>query len=127
MRRLSGGMLALVLVGAGLLPGIGVAQADCREDLLMAALDCFSFSGDLERAGRRGASLLFEVIETNHEKRRAIGVDYPEVDICRVWSEVEVPASSWQLVQSSVPSVHTGVFAVIDVYAGEVLFPSLWQ
>jgi len=64
---------------------IGSMDAEARATALVTALKAvgLEYSG----SGVEGASRLRQVIEADHAARRALGVDYPEVDIVEIWRE----------------------------------------
>ena len=67
---------------------VGAALAMDNEAGLREALAAFDLAEDPDAAARRGIPLLFETIEARHARRRAEGVEHPEVDIRRVWRAV---------------------------------------
>lgn len=67
---------------------IGIRQDRVEEAAFVEALQSAGFTVANPTAGPRGVARLREVILRDHRKRRAEGIDYPEVDIESVWSDV---------------------------------------
>jgi putative hydrolase of the HAD superfamily len=55
---------------------------------LPAGLKCLLDSFSIERDGRETLALFFETIHCRHEEMKAAGIDFPEVQIDRVWMQV---------------------------------------
>jgi putative hydrolase of the HAD superfamily len=72
----------LVISGSG---EVGTAAASCDE-AMAGALGAVGLQAARPLDG--AAELLFERIRASHERDRAAGVDYPEVQIADVWREV---------------------------------------
>ena len=75
----------LLVSGAG---EVGTTKDVPVETDLSACLTAAGFSGDTEEAGICLADRLRREIHGLHEVRREEGVEYPEVDILKVWQEV---------------------------------------
>lgn len=75
----------LLISGSG---DIGVAGEMAQANALTDSLRCAGFTGQLDEAGHRGGDLLLEAIRATHSRRRAEGIEYPEVDIREEWHHV---------------------------------------
>ncbi len=64
---------------------IGVAQESGEANALIAAFAASGYHGWLD--AERCVQCLFEIIQAHHERARASGIEYPEVNIVDVWSE----------------------------------------
>ena len=67
---------------------VGTALAVANETAMRDALVCAGFPKEAGTAAPRGVALLFEHIEDAHARRRAEGVEHPEVDIREIWRQV---------------------------------------
>ncbi len=67
---------------------VGTAAATDTEEALTQALAASGFEGDLEHAGRSGKKLLKAEIMEWHKTDREAGIDFPEVEISRVWKKI---------------------------------------
>jgi len=75
----------LFISGSG---DVGTATATDTAESIMQALQAAGFTGDLERAGEIGKDRLKAEILEWHAASRAAGVEFPEVDIIRIWRKV---------------------------------------
>lgn len=64
---------------------IGVAKESGEANALIAALEACGYHGRLD--AKRGVECLLDTIRANHEKARASGIEYPEVDIVDIWTK----------------------------------------
>ena len=62
---------------------IGVARESGEANALSEALEACGYHGRLD--AKRGVECLLDTIRANHEKARASGTEYPEVDIVDIW------------------------------------------
>ncbi len=67
---------------------VGTAAAMDTAEALTQALTASGFEGDLEQAGRIGKDLLKTEIMERHKAGHAAGIDFPEVEIVRIWGKV---------------------------------------
>jgi len=67
---------------------LGIHEAEEAPPPAGDALEAAGFICMGADAGERAAELLKNAIKANHEKTRAQGIDYPEIDICDIWEEV---------------------------------------
>ncbi len=67
---------------------VGTAAATDTAEALTQALVVSGFDGDLEQAGQVGKGLLKTEILEWHKAGRAAGVDFPEVEISKVWKKI---------------------------------------
>jgi putative hydrolase of the HAD superfamily len=75
----------LLVSGSG---DVGTAAATDSSEALTQSLIVSGFGGDCVRAGELGPALLKQEIQQWHESARADGVEFPEVEISRVWKNV---------------------------------------
>ena len=75
----------LLVSGSG---DIGTAGAVDSSEALTRALIVSGYEGDPERAGELGPELLHAQIDHWHEAARENGIDFPEVEISRVWKKL---------------------------------------
>lgn len=75
----------LFISGSG---DVGTAAATDTAEALTASLEASGFGGDLIQAGRNGKVLLKQEILAWHERARAAGADYPEVEIAEIWETI---------------------------------------
>ncbi|MBC8205990.1 MAG: HAD family hydrolase [Kiritimatiellales bacterium] len=75
----------LLVSGSG---DVGTAAAADSAEALIQSLIVSGYAGDLERAGELGPELLHAEIEHWHKAARENGIDFPEVEISRVWKKV---------------------------------------
>lgn len=76
----------LLISGSG---DVGTAtQATDSTEALIQSLIVSGFSGDCERAGELGPELLKTEIERWHNAARQTGIEFPEVEIFRVWKNI---------------------------------------
>jgi len=75
----------LFISGAG---DIGISLPVSRADSLKDAFSAAGFSGNLAQASEQGVGLITDEIEKTHARRRAEGIEYPEVDIRVIFKEV---------------------------------------
>ena len=75
----------LLISGSG---DVGTAAAIDSAEALIQALIVSGYEGDHERAGELGPELLHAEIEHWHEAALESGIDFPEVEISRVWKKV---------------------------------------
>jgi len=73
----------LIISGSG---DVGTAAATDRGDALDAALEAVGRGGAFD--GVAGVERLMASIEAAHRARRGEGVEFPEIDIRTIWSEV---------------------------------------
>ncbi len=64
---------------------VGTAAASDSADALTQALAASGFEGELEQAGRIGKERLKAEILKWHAAARTAGIDFPEVEISRIW------------------------------------------
>jgi len=64
---------------------VGTASASDRGNAFVEALKAVGFAIPIE--GRHGAELLTETIRAHQAQARSNGVEFPEVDIIRVWQD----------------------------------------
>ena len=67
---------------------VGTAAATNTAEALTQALAAAGFSGDLEQAGLIGKDMLRAEIMAWHKAGREAGVDFPEVDITKIWKTI---------------------------------------
>ena len=67
---------------------VGTAAATNTAEALTQALAASGFSGDLDEAGRVGKDMLKMEILAWHKAGREAGVDFPEVEITKVWKKI---------------------------------------
>jgi putative hydrolase of the HAD superfamily len=67
---------------------VGTASATNTAEALTQALAASGFAGDLEQAGRTGKDMLKTEILAWHKASREADVDFPEVDITKVWKKI---------------------------------------
>lgn len=67
---------------------VGTASAVDTAEALVQALTVSGFKGDLDRAGEIGKGILQSEVLEWHAASHAAGVDFPEVDISRIWEKV---------------------------------------
>lgn len=65
---------------------ISLAQTESRESSLREAVEAAGFSLDAPHVGLHRR--LLRAIEADHHRSREKGIDFPEVDICRIWRSV---------------------------------------
>jgi len=75
----------LLISGSG---DVGTVAATDTAEALAQALEAAHFTGDLEQAAEVGKELLKTELLEWHAASRAAGIDFPEVDITRVWRRV---------------------------------------
>lgn len=75
----------LLISGSG---DVGTAAAIDSAEALTQSLVVSGYEGDPERAGELGPELLHGQITHWHEAARESGIDYPEVEISRVWKHI---------------------------------------
>lgn len=75
----------LIISGSG---DVGTAAAIDTAEAMTRALEAAHFKGDLETAGQAGKETLKAEVLEWHAASRAAGVDYPEVEITKVWKKV---------------------------------------
>ncbi|MBL7017104.1 MAG: HAD family hydrolase [Kiritimatiellales bacterium] len=75
----------LLVSGSG---DVGTAAAVDSAEALIQSLIISGYEGDHERAGELGPELLQAEIEHWHDTARENGIDFPEVEISRVWKKV---------------------------------------
>jgi putative hydrolase of the HAD superfamily len=73
----------LFISGSG---DVGSSDAQGQADALVAALHAVGL--ELRGDPAQPLDVLTEVIQEHHAKARAVGIDYPEVDIIKVWEDV---------------------------------------
>jgi putative hydrolase of the HAD superfamily len=67
---------------------VGTAAATNTAEALAQALAASGYSGDLEQAGQAGTEKLKAEIIAWHKTGREAGIDFPEVDITRIWKKI---------------------------------------
>ncbi len=67
---------------------VGTAAAIDTSEALTQSLVVSGFEGNLEQAGQIGKAMLKDEILEWHKAGREAGVDYPEVEISKVWSKI---------------------------------------
>ena len=67
---------------------VGTAAATNTAGALTRALAASGFSGDLEEASRAGTDRLKAEILAWHKAGREAGIDFPEVEITKVWKKI---------------------------------------
>ncbi len=75
----------LLVSGSG---DVGTAAAVNSAEALTQSLIVSGYEGDHERAGELGPELLHAHIEHWHKAARESGIDFPEVEISRVWKSI---------------------------------------
>ncbi|MDK2963042.1 MAG: hypothetical protein PWQ29_436 [Verrucomicrobiota bacterium] len=75
----------LLISGSG---DVGTAAAVDSSEALTQALIVSGFDGDCERTGELGPALLKAEIEQWHQTARENGIEFPEVEISRVWKKI---------------------------------------
>ena len=65
---------------------ISLAKAESRESSLREAVEAVGFSLNAPHVGLHRR--LLRAIEADHHRSREKGIDFPEVDICRIWRSV---------------------------------------
>ncbi|MBI9019971.1 MAG: HAD family hydrolase [Verrucomicrobia bacterium] len=74
----------LLISGSG---DVGTAAATDSGEALTQSLIVSGYAGDLERAGELGPALMKAEIARWHETARDDGIEFPEVEISRVWKK----------------------------------------
>jgi putative hydrolase of the HAD superfamily len=69
---------------------VGTAAATDTAEALTQALEAAHYQDDLEKAGERGKDLLKAEVLEWHAASRAAGIEFPEVDIAKIWKKVVV-------------------------------------
>ncbi|MBM4153102.1 MAG: HAD family hydrolase, partial [Kiritimatiellaceae bacterium] len=75
------------------------AEADCVEALIQSLI-VSGFDGDCERAGELGPALLRAELERWHKSAHKDGIDFPEVDMFRVWMHITETLSRLELLRA---------------------------
>lgn len=75
----------LLISGSG---DVGTAAATDSSEALTQALRDAGYTGDLARAGELGPDMMKQEIRQWHETARANGIEFPEVEISRVWKNL---------------------------------------
>jgi putative hydrolase of the HAD superfamily len=75
----------LLISGSG---DVGTAAATDSAEALEQALIAAGYEGDFDRAGRLGPAMMKAEIAQEHASAKANGIDFPEVDISKVWKNV---------------------------------------
>lgn len=75
----------LLISGSG---DVGTAAATDSSEALTQSLIVSGYEGDHERAGELGPALIRAEIAQWHEAARDDGIEYPEVEISRVWKKI---------------------------------------
>ena len=75
----------LLISGSG---DVGTAAATDSTEALTQALIVSGFEGDCERASEFGPELLKAEIAQRHETAHDDGIEFPEVEISRVWKKI---------------------------------------
>jgi len=75
----------LLISGSG---DVGTAAAADSSEALTQALIVSGYNGDCERAGELGPALMKAEIARWHEAARGDGIEYPEVEISKVWKKI---------------------------------------
>jgi len=75
----------LFISGSG---DVGVAKETANANALEQALANARFSCERGRTGNRGVELFLQHISETHARRRAEGIEYPEVEIRTIWKDV---------------------------------------
>lgn len=86
----------LLISGSG---DVGTAAATDSSEALTQALRDAGYEGDLERAGYLGPDMMKQEIRKWHETARGQGVEFPEVEISRVWKNLIEKFQGLELVQ----------------------------
>lgn len=75
----------LLISGSG---DVGTAAAADSSEALTQAMTASGYEGDLARAGKIGPGLLQNQIKQWHKSAKESGIDFPEVEITRIWSRL---------------------------------------
>lgn len=75
----------LIVSGSG---DVGTAAATDTAEAMTQALKAAHYKGDLKKAGALGKNLLKAEVLAWHTASRAAGIDFPEVDIAKIWKKV---------------------------------------
>ena len=75
----------LLVSGSG---DVGTAAATDTAEAMTQALEAANYKGDLEKAGELGKDLLKAEVLEWHAASRAAGIEFPEVDIAKIWKKV---------------------------------------
>jgi putative hydrolase of the HAD superfamily len=75
----------LLVSGSG---DIGTAAAVDSSEALIQSLIVAGYEGDHERAGELGPELLHAQVQLWHKAARETGIDFPEVEISRIWKKI---------------------------------------
>jgi putative hydrolase of the HAD superfamily len=67
---------------------VGTATATHTAEALTQALGIAGFAGDLDRAGHVGTKMLKAEILEWHKAGHEAGIDFPEVEIIKVWKKI---------------------------------------
>jgi len=67
---------------------VGTAAATDTAEAMTQALEAAHYKGDLEKAGELGKDRLRAEVLEWHEASRAAGIEFPEVDIAKIWKKV---------------------------------------
>lgn len=86
----------LLVSGSG---DIGPAATIDRSEALIQSLIVSGYAGDHERAGEIGPELLHAQINHWHEAARENGIDFPEVEISRVWKHITERFQSLEMIK----------------------------
>ena len=89
----------LFVSGAG---DVGTSIDEKRADAFGEALSAAGFSGDLAKTSEHGVEIMFEEIDKAHARRRAEGVEYPEIDIREIFKDVLCSLAGENLIQGKV-------------------------
>jgi len=77
----------LFISGSG---DVGTAAATDTAEAMTQALEAAHYKGDLKKAGELGKDRLKAEVLEWHTASRAAGIEFPEVDIARIWKKVIV-------------------------------------
>jgi putative hydrolase of the HAD superfamily len=75
----------LFISGSG---DVGTAAATDTAEAMTQALKAAHYKGDLEKAGELGKDRLKAEVLEWHTASRAAGIEFPEVDIAKIWKKV---------------------------------------
>lgn len=75
----------LIISGSG---DIGLSINQHREQAFRSALLAAGIGNKFDRYNITGSDYFIREIEKNHQKKREIGIDFPEVDIREIWETV---------------------------------------
>lgn len=83
---------------------VGTAAAKDTAEALEQALIASGFKGRIERAAAEGKNLLKKKIIASHNASRKQGIDYPEVNIVEIWTQIVDQMQTENLLTTTIPN-----------------------